>query len=193
MRLKRICLHCGKTFSETEKRIQIGRAKFCTQQCSWESFKYRYSKERHHGWQGGDIFKTCEICGKVYLARRYHVKIGRSKYCSKKCRSIALSIMLQGRGNSQWKGGVTLQIRGLRFSWEYKTWRDKVLIRDHYKCWICRQRGNFAHHIFSFSLFPELRFEIDNGRTLCRICHDETHRLARKGIFLIPIDTEVDL
>jgi 5-methylcytosine-specific restriction endonuclease McrA len=59
-----------------------------------------------------------------------------------------------------------------RGSPEYRAWRIAVLKRDGFRCVWCKSEKNLeAHHIYSFASFPELRFEVKNGLTLCRDCH----------------------
>lgn len=59
---------------------------------------------------------------------------------------------------------------------EYKIWRDAVFARDNWTCQECGQRGGklCADHIKAWSTHPELRYELSNGRTLCRECHYKT-------------------
>jgi hypothetical protein len=79
--------------------------------------------------------------------------------------------------NPNWKGGVTPANQKIRTSTEYKLWRKSVFERDNYRCiWGGKSHGNKLHadHIKPFSLFPELRLAIDNGRTLCEDCHKKT-------------------
>lgn len=84
-----------------------------------------------------------------------------------------------------WKGGVTTIHQIIRSSVEYKLWRESVFIRDNYTCvWCGARNGNGvtvifnADHIKPFSQYPELRFSIDNGRTLCIDCHRKTDTYA---------------
>lgn len=94
------------------------------------------------------------------------------KFCSKKCQGIWMT----GPNSLNWKGGITSANRKIRNSKEYALWRTAVFERDDYTCIWCEQRGGKlnADHIKPFSLFPELRFAIDNGRTLCEACHRTT-------------------
>ena len=53
----------------------------------------------------------------------------------------------------------------------------RVFERDNFKCQVCGKVGGElnAHHIKEFSEYPELRFEVDNGITLCVNCHKKIH------------------
>lgn len=84
-----------------------------------------------------------------------------------------------------WKGGITPENERIRSSVEYKLWRTAVFKRDNYQCiWGGKEHGKKlqADHIKRFSEYPELRFAIDNGRTLCVDCHKKTDNYGRKGL-----------
>lgn len=92
-----------------------------------------------------------------------------------------LSIANKGIKSYRWRGGVTKQNKLIRSSLEYRLWRISVFERDNYTCIFCEARsGNGkkiilnADHIKPFAYFPELRFELSNGRTLCIECHKRT-------------------
>lgn len=62
-------------------------------------------------------------------------------------------------------------------------WRKAVFERDNYTCQICKVRGKQiqADHIKPFKYFPELRWILSNGRTLCVPCHRKTDTYGRRG------------
>jgi 5-methylcytosine-specific restriction endonuclease McrA len=60
----------------------------------------------------------------------------------------------------------------------YREWRAAVFARDGYKCQDCgdSRGGNLrAHHIQPFAKYPEGRFNVTNGITLCHHCHELRH------------------
>jgi len=78
------------------------------------------------------------------------------------------------------------ETKRLRTSVEYRIWREGVFQRDGYACiWCGHEHDLEADHIQLWSTHPELRFSIDNGRTLCRSCHQRRHRMERTGIFTL--------
>ena len=78
--------------------------------------------------------------------------------------------------NPNWKGGITLIQQKIRNSPEHLNWSKKVLRNYHWACYSCESKKNLiAHHILSFSEFPEYRFNEDIGQCLCRGCHAHLH------------------
>ena len=55
-------------------------------------------------------------------------------------------------------------------------WRNAVFERDNYTCQKCKVRGCRlqAHHIKPYKEFPDLRYVLNNGETLCLECHKQT-------------------
>lgn len=90
---------------------------------------------------------------------------------------------LRGTKHWNWQGGLTEKNLALRGLIEYKLWRKAVFERDDFTCQICRIRGVElqADHIKPFAYFPELRFDLSNGRTLCKKCHRATDTWGEKA------------
>ena len=95
----------------------------------------------------------------------------------------------RGEKAYQWKGGQTLNLI-IRRCFQYRQWRSDIFTRDDFTCQFCGLKGVYleAHHIKSFSkiieeyqiktleeaLNCEELWNINNGRTLCKKCHDRT-------------------
>ena len=115
------------------------------------------------GWNKGAGQVNCLNCNFVFNRN----SIG-NKYCSKKCSSQ----VLRGENHPMWKGGITTQNKLERVRFQ-QTVQKQVLERDNYTCQICGERGGKLQvdHIQSWLEYVELRFSMDNCRTLCMDCH----------------------
>ena len=88
-----------------------------------------------------------------------------------------------GEENHNWQGGITSENHQARNTQDLKSWRRAVYQRDNFTCQRCGVKGSRkhrlnAHHIKAFATHIELRFEVNNGITLCKNCHKyETTRL----------------
>lgn len=113
-------------------------------------------------WKGK---RVCPKCGK------------RKSSTSETCARCHLAT-IGGDGNPNWKGGITPENLRQRTSKRYKGWQQAVFERDAYTCQECgdARGGNLnAHHKKPWAKHPELRFDVDNGVTLCEKCHGKAH------------------
>lgn len=154
--MTRTCIKCHKEF--TAYRADI---KNCSQECR----SYLTSA-------------NCKGCNELYKPRT-----SRQKYCSHGCYAKTLlgatpwnkgmSGFLGGESHYNWKGGRGTERHAAMIRLSYRTWRDAVFARDNYTCQICYDYGGHLHadHIKPWADHPDSRYDIDNGRSLCRFCH----------------------
>ena len=106
--------------------------------------------------------------------------IGRHHTLSTRLR---ISKNSSGPLGNRWAGGITAGNKLIREGIQIRLWRESVFARDNWTCQKCKIRGQHlhAHHIKPFSRFPEFRFDINNGITLCKKCHQITHKIIRRN------------
>jgi 5-methylcytosine-specific restriction endonuclease McrA len=65
----------------------------------------------------------------------------------------------------------------------YYGWRQRVFARDGSKCVQCGSAQHLqSDHIKPFSTFPDLRYDVSNGRVLCHDCHKKTDTYGGKQL-----------
>lgn len=126
-------------------------------------------------WNKGKTKETCEALMRISIAtarikRGVRFTEGHRRKISDAHKKII---------NWNYKGGIEPENKRVRKSIEYKFWRDAVYRRDAYSCKKCKVVGGtlHPHHIFNFSTHVNLRFDVNNGITLCKIHHKEFHSL----------------
>lgn len=94
---------------------------------------------------------------------------------------------MTGKNNWRWISDRTKLIKKQeRNDMAYKEWRKNVWIRDNWKCKINNENCNGrleSHHILNWINYPELRYEVNNGITLCQ-AHHPKKRAEEKRLIL---------
>jgi len=141
----------------------------------------RYEKGHKQSNTGRTHFKKGEISLRkgIVLSDEIKEKISLSKKGTIPWNK-GLKGYKSGKENCNWKGGITSLNNKIRKSIDHKEWAKSVYKKDNYNCQMCglkcKANNIIAHHIKSFADYPALRFEIDNGITLCRSCHKKLHK-----------------
>lgn len=181
------CRHCGIDFpkrSNHSMKVWLEGVPYCSRGCYSAARKGKDPESLRSGrlgrtpWNKGTPWPemsgennprydrtrlTCAWCGSGFDVPAYRVLAG-AKFCKTMC------------AYAYRDKGLTARNERDRKSVAYKEWRLAVFQRDDHTCQICKKRGGTLHadHIKPFAYFPELRFDIANGRTLCVPCHKGT-------------------
>lgn len=122
-------------------------------------------------------------------------RVNMSIASSKRKHSPETLEKLRGSNSHLWKGGVSSENYKLRHNvqmlLEYRNWRKDIYRRDGYTCQECGQVGGElnAHHITHFQMIVDMynittaeeardceaMWDLDNGITLCKNCHNGIH------------------
>lgn len=67
--------------------------------------------------------------------------------------------------------------------YKFVLWAKEVKQRDNYTCQLCGSKGGelHSHHIRSWDVYVDDRYDINNGITLCQDHHHMFHDLYLKG------------
>lgn len=136
--------------------------------------------------------RICKICGdvkQISYTHIFHIRNGNVN-------SICLSCATTGIRSPRWvKDRSKLKKYNDsnldRRSSAYRYWRQQVWLRDNFKCKLanpnCSGRLE-AHHILGYTDHPELRYDVNNGITLCHAHHPRKRAEEKR---LIPYFTEL--
>ncbi len=144
---------CSNAFYVSRSQIISGRKKFCSKSCLYSS---------------GIQTNTFKVG---------HAPAGGGHTGHKHSEETKRIIGLSGIGRKAWN---YIENRNLlaktqeRNDSAYQEWRKSVRGRDGWRCKManvdCLEKV-VAHHILPWAKFPELRYEINNGITLCVFHH----------------------
>ena len=187
------CLTCKNDVYQTKSR----KVKFCSVKCYGISNKgkplspeiYKRNsllfKGRTSPWKGGKFTEEQKKKMSIYAKKNGFGKWMKGKHHTIKTREkiskIGKDRVLAGLHNN-YKGGIERINSALKKSLQYKIWRTSVVRRDKHTCILCgiTKVPLHADHIKPWAKFPELRFVLTNGRTLCIPCHRKTDTWGRK-------------
>lgn len=179
-----VCKQKIKYFDDMPKAAQICKSCRsitvpCRCGCGGDAYLYGYDGKQRKGYLLHHYSRTSKH--KAAFARCRPEKPNEGNKHSLETR-IKMSRNRRGSGNANWKGGLTMQVRGIRRSPQYYQWRKDVLSRDKHACRLCGAMNNLhAHHKLPVVEYPDEIFSVLNGLTLCRECHERTHLINKES------------
>ena len=115
--------------------------------------------------------RSCTTCKEKFTVLLSVLKRGEGKFCSRPC----FNKFYRGKNHFRWISDRNKLVKGqYRNDSAYKDWMKTVKKRDENICQIQNEQClgyHIVHHIQSWVSNPELRYQINNGITLCQFHH----------------------
>lgn len=166
------CINCKGGFDVVPARL--GTAKFCSYKCRGEWRSNNWLGKKHPRYQPGPRTLKCQHCGAKFSQRATEAisAFRKRKFCSMECAKHGQK-RLTGEDHPLFKADSRRRDR----RGKHGSWARAVISRDNATCTRCAATGVelHAHHILSFKDYPERRWDLNNGETLCFRCHWAEH------------------
>ena len=177
---------CGKQTNVVSNNLSNGHTKSCgciggSKYLVGKRFgKLTVTKQLKKRYFGSIVWECLCDCGSVTEVSTNALKQGSTKSCG--CFKLEVLEKQVGENNPNYNPNLTdeerLKNRYRMSDGDFRTWANLIKDRDNYTCQVCgdNKGGNLnAHHLNAWNAFPEQRFDLDNGVTLCTDCHKEFH------------------
>lgn len=142
-----------------------------------QSHKRNFIDNKNHPFRNTNLNKK---------ALENSIKSRKGKHLSESHKK-KISLRMLGKNNPNYVDGSSPKNKLERGSAKYRNLVISVLKRDNYACQICNktEKGLEVDHIMPKSLFEELKYDINNCRTLCKKCHIKYGAKPRSKIWAI--------
>ncbi len=170
--VKRGCLVCGKSLV-FKCALELKRKKYCSLKC----LGIANSRTTTSDLQKATI-------GALNRGRKLSVETRKKLSIARTGQKASLEACenMKTAGKKRWskhfaKHGRPPKKPHLRGLAKYSHWRLQVYERDRFTCQQCDSVGGNleAHHVLAWAKYPESRYDVDNGVTLCHKCHQALH------------------
>lgn len=150
------CAKCGEAFTVHRSQLARGQGRYCSRACARSGSPTR---------RRAPVLGACHQCSTPL--ERYpseqRKRVGTLWFCGAAC----WHEHNRGENHAGWAGGQHDRMNPLA-----RAWRAAVLRRDHRLCRLCHSGAPLeVHHILPFATHEAVRWETQNGLTLCVTCH----------------------
>lgn len=201
------CLNCGEMFYKKPFRIKKDKIHTCSMKCYGEYLHKRKVKEIEDKFNkpikelledmyinkmmsarkiskeiGLSYNKVCEWLKENEIPIRYGSEAIETQWINNtERRKLQAKLLIKNCGIEESVSRFE-DYSEYRKTSEYSEWRLYVWSRDKFCCVKCGAKRSVkvnlnAHHLNSFKDNIELRFDVNNGVTLCESCHIKFHAL----------------